>query len=424
MAMPEIDEAWTVSLLARTLKRRVEDDGAPIWVRGEIAGVKRYASGHCYFSLRDDLARVDCTMWRSSVARLRVPLEEGSVVYALGHASVWEERTALRFNVTQVLPASAVGPAAQEAERVKQLLLRDGLLDPARKRPVPEYATRIAVITSVAGAAVRDIITVAARRWPGVELFVINSAVQGTTAAAELVAALDLLCHLEAIDCCIIGRGGGSKEDLVAFNDEMVCRAIAACSIPVISAVGHEIDVTLADLVADLRAATPSQAAEFALPDRRDVEVRLDRARRRLVSVTATLLRARSERVERTRDRMASALVERVRRAERRLLAAGGKLAPALARRVVLPREHVARIESRLAPAMRRRLASFDAGCRTHAASLDALSPLAVLGRGYAVARDADGRVLRRSDQFAPGIHFTLTVSDGTVAARTEDPHV
>ncbi len=312
--MPDLDGAWTVSHLARTLKRRVEDDGASIWVRGEVTGVKRYASGHCYFSLRDDLARVDCTMWRSSVARLRTPIEEGSVVYALGHASVWEERTALRFNVTQVLPASEVGPAAQEAERVKQLLLRDGLLDPARKRPVPEHATRIAVITSVSGAAVRDIITVAARRWPGVELFVINSSVQGTTAAAELVAALGLLCHLDAIDCCIIGRGGGSKEDLVAFNDEMVCRAIAACSVPVISAVGHEVDVTLADLVADLRAATPSQAAEFALPDRRDVEVRLDRARRRLASVTSALLRERAERVERTRDRMGAALVERVRR--------------------------------------------------------------------------------------------------------------
>ncbi|MBA2292262.1 MAG: exodeoxyribonuclease VII large subunit [Gemmatimonadales bacterium] len=421
--MPDFDAAWTVSHLAQTLKRRVEADGAPIWVRGELTGVKRYASGHCYFSLRDDMARVDCTMWRSSVARLRSPLEEGSVVYALGHASVWEERTALRFNVSQVLPASAVGPAAQEAERVKQLLLRDGLLDPGRKRPVPEHATRIAVITSVAGAAVRDIITVAARRWPGVELFVINSSVQGATAAAELVAALDLLCHLEAIDCCIIGRGGGSKEDLVAFNDESVCRAIAACAIPVISAVGHEVDVTLADLVADLRAATPSQAAEFALPDRRDVEVRLDRARRRLVGVTAALLRARSDRVERTRDRMGSALVERVRRAERRLLAASGRLAPALARRVAGPREHLARIESRLLPAMRRRLAAVDAQGRALAASLNALSPLAVLGRGYAVARDPDGRLLRRAAQFTPGSPFTLTVSDGTVAARTEDSH-
>ena len=212
------------------------DDFPAIWVRGEIVGVKRYPSGHWYFSLRDSACKVNCTMWKGAAGRLSAPLSDGSEVFAFGTASVWEERTQLRFNVTQILPAAAVGAQAQAIERIKQALLADGLLDPARKRPLPAYASRIAVITSLAGAAVRDIITVAQRRWPAVELLVINSAVQGERAPAELVRALRIVARLDAIDCCIIGRGGGGKEDLAAFNDESVCRAVAACPVPVISA--------------------------------------------------------------------------------------------------------------------------------------------------------------------------------------------
>ncbi|MBK7595759.1 MAG: exodeoxyribonuclease VII large subunit [Gemmatimonadetes bacterium] len=270
------DEAWSVSRLARVIKRQVEEGMEPVWVRGELVGVKRYPSGHWYFGLRDEAAKVDCTLWKGVASRLTGPLEEGQEVFALGTANVWEERTALRFNVTRIVTAAGLGAAAQQVERTKQALLKDGLLDPARKRPLPRFPLRIAVITSIAGAAVHDIITVATRRWPGVELFVVNSAVQGDAAPAELVAALETVGRLDAIDCCIIGRGGGAREDLAAFNDEAVCRAIAACPVPVISAVGHEVDVTLADLVADLRAATPSQAAEFALPDRREVQARLN----------------------------------------------------------------------------------------------------------------------------------------------------
>ncbi len=419
--MSGADDAWTVTKLARTLKRRVEDDFAPVWVRGELTGVKRYPSGHWYFSLRDDLAKVECTMWKSAAARLRAPLEEGAEVFAFGVPSVWEERTALRFNVTQVLPAAAIGAAAQNIERIKQALLKDGLLDPARKRKVPAYATRIAVITSTAGAAVRDVITVAARRWPGVELFVINSAVQGESAPRELVAAIELVRRLEQIDVCIIGRGGGGKEDLAAFNDEAVCRAIAACPVPVISAVGHEVDVTLADLVADVRAATPSQAAEFAIPDRRDVAVRVATARSALTRAMALLVRMRLDRVERTRDRMAASLNERLRSAERRLLMTRGRLAPALAQRVRRPREQLTRVDARLGPAMARHTARATGSIERLAAQLAALSPRAVLGRGYAVARDATGRILRRTADFSTGARFSLTLDDGIVPARVED---
>lgn len=396
--MTDLGEAWSVSRLARSLKRRVEEESIAVWVRGELAGVKHYPSGHWYFSLRDDTAKVDCTLWRTAAARLQTPLVEGAEVFAFGSAVVWEERTALRFNVSQILPAAAIGAQAQAVERIKQALLADGLLDPARKRRLPEFASRIAVITSVAGAAVRDIITVARRRWPAVELLVINSAVQGEEAAAELTRALGLVCRLERVDCCIIGRGGGGKDDLAAFNVEIVCRAIAACTVPVISAVGHEVDVTLADLVADVRAATPSQAAEFALPDRRDVAVRIGALGSALGRGLQNLVAARRARVDRTRDRMGAALVDQLRVLERRLLAVESRLAPAISQTIAERRARVARF----------------------AAQIQALSPLAVLGRGYSLARGPDGRLLRQVADFPPGARFTLTVADGTVAARVE----
>lgn len=419
--MTAFDEAWSVSQLARTIKRRVEEDFPQVWVRGEVVSVKRYPSGHLYFSLRDPLAKVDCTMWRGAAAKLRTTLEEGAEVYALGTANVWEERTSLRFNVVQILPAAGVGAQAQALERTKQALLADGLLDPGRKRPLPPYAARIAVVTSLAGAAVQDIITVARRRWPAVELLVINSAVQGEQAPAELVRAIRMVDRIPGVDCCIVGRGGGSKEDLAAFNEESVCRAIAACPVPVICAVGHEVDVTLADLVADVRAATPSQAAEFALPDRSDVARRVVRDGAALSVAMQRITAAMRDRLERSRDRMAGAVLERRRSAERRLVTARSRLAPALTRVVAKPRDDVARLQLRLQPALTRLITAYRARVSRVAAQLDALSPVAVLGRGYAVARDPARRVLRREAEFAPGARFTLTLTDGEVPARVEE---
>jgi exodeoxyribonuclease VII large subunit len=393
-----VDEAWTVSRLARAIKRRVESDTSPVWVRGEVTGVKRYPSGHWYFCLRDATAKVDCTLWRTAALQLRAPLVEGAEVFALGSASVWEERTALRFNVAQVLPAAAIGAQAQSVERIKQALLADGLLDPGRKRRLPEFASRIVVITSIAGAVVHDVITVARRRWPAVELLVINSAVQGDSAPMELVRALAIAGRLTRIDCIIIGRGGGAKEDLVAFNDEALCRAIAASLVPVISAVGHEVDVTLADLVADVRAATPSQAAEFALADRHEVTHRVVHARIALERAWQRLITMRRARLDRTRDRMVAALLDQLRRAERRLVASRSRLAPAMTRSIDGRRQLAARL----------------------AGQLHALSPVAVLGRGFAIATGDDGRVLRHANDFSTGRHFHLRILDGTITARVE----
>ena len=396
--MSTVDEAWSVAMLAKVLKGRVEQDSEPVWVRGELVGVKRYPSGHLYFTLRDDTSTVSCTIWKAVAQRMQEPLVEGAEVFARGLPRVWEEKTSLQFNVTQVIPAAAIGAQAQSIERIKQALLKDGLLDPGRKRPIPAFASRVAVVTSIAGAAVRDIIAVAQRRWPSVELLVVNSAVQGESAPAELVRALRIVSRLDAIDCCIVGRGGGGKDDLTAFNNESVCRAIAACTVPVISAVGHEVDVTLADLVADVRAATPSQAAEFALPDRTEIGPRVAALYVALNRALQNLVTARRARMDRTRDRIGAALLEQVRRSERRLLTVTAHFAPALSRALDRQRGLLQRL----------------------AGQLHALSPVAVLGRGYSLARAADGRVLRRVADLPAGTAFTLTVADGAVAAHVE----
>lgn len=411
---------WTVQQLARTVKDAVESSTGPVWVRGEVTGVKRYPSGHWYFGLRDELARVDCTMWRSAAARLRGPIEEGAEVFVLGSPQVWEERTQLRFNVTQLLPAGAIGSSAQAVEQIRQRLAADGLLDPARKRPLPPFPERIAVVTSIGGAVLHDVMTVARNRWPAVELVIIGTAVQGENAPSEIVRAIDTASRIDGIDCCIVGRGGGSREDLAAFNDEDVCRAIAACPVPVISAVGHEVDVTLADLVADVRAATPSQAAEFALPDRDEVTMRLASLQNAMTGRMTMLLARRRDRLERTSDRMTHALRARAAGSERRLARSAAALAPALERRLSRVRERLARSAGMLESGMMRCVARRRADAGRLAGQLEALSPLGVLARGYSMATDDGGTVLRRVADLPAGKRFRLTIQDGAVEARVE----
>ncbi len=421
MTSPIPEEHWSIAQLAGVIKRRVEDGFDPVWVRGELVGVKRYPSGHWYFGLRDATAKVDCTMWKFAAQRLTAPLEEGVEVFALGAPNVWEERTSLRFNVTKIVPAAAVGAQAQALEKLRQKLAAEGLFDPARKRPLPEYPRKVGVITSIAGAAVRDIITVAHNRWPGIELLVVNAAVQGQSAPAEIVAAFGIVAEIAALDVCIVGRGGGGKEDLLAFNDEMVCRAIAACHVPVVSAVGHEVDVTLADLVADVRAATPSQAAEFVLASHAEAQQRVNSLTLGVTRSMMDIVRMRRERMVRTRDRMGHALMEQLHSVERRLSKTRERLAPALHRQVIVPKQRLVRMGDLLGPLMQRRLITAKGKLAQRASQLDALSPLKVLGRGYALPTDEKGRVLRSSSDFVPGKKVRLRVTDGTVSARVEE---
>ena len=367
-------DVWSVSQVTTAVKRLIERGALPVWIRAEIVQCKAYSSGHWYFTLRDAKSQVRCCMWRTNALRAGKPPADGTEVFALGTPSLWEEKGEFRLNVTSLLPTAAVGQAQLELERVKAALLKDGLLDPARKRPLPRYPCSVAVVTSLDGAALRDIATVTRRRWPMCRLLVIGTRVQGEGAAAEIVRALRIVARCGA-ELCIIGRGGGAKDDLTAFNDEKVCRALAAVPVPTISAVGHETDISLTDLVADHRAATPSAAVENALPDQRDV------------------LRAASE--------------------------LGARLANGLTRRTGIAAARLERTADRMTVAMQATLRSRSHRLDRLGAELNALSPLRVLDRGYAVP-SAEGRVLKRAADFQPGLGFDLRVADGSVRARVD----
>ena len=377
----ELPEAWSVGQVNRHARNAVEGIfRESIWVHGELVEFKAYRSGHWYFTLRDADASLRCVLWKQQAAGVLARLGEmpadGTEVLVRGKPTLWEEKGEYRLTASDIVSTKVIGAKALEFERVRAALMADGLLDPARKRPLPPLARRIAVVTSPDGAALRDVITVTRKRWGSVELVVVGAQVQGEGAVASLVRALGIVNRIPDLDLCIIGRGGGAKEDLAAFNAEPVCRALAALRVPSISAVGHETDISLSDLVADVRAATPSAAAEMAVPDRMAV----------------------AQRVAGLGVRLAAGLRRRTRVAEERLARTGDRLQGALGR---LIEDRRARVE------------------RT-AAQLDALSPLRVLARGYSVAQDDAGRVLSHATDFSSGRRFRLRVSDGTVPARAE----
>jgi exodeoxyribonuclease VII large subunit len=367
------DGAWTVRDVTLRAKQLVESGFTRVWVKGEITGFKSYRSGHWYFSLRDKSAQVRCVMWQKDNQRMGEPPAEGTQIFVEALPTVWEEKGEFRLTVKQLLATAAGGAWQLQLEKAKAALLKDGLLDPARKRPLPQYPARIALVTSPDGAALQDIMSVIGRRWPAATLLVVPTRVQGEGAEGELVRALARVNRLD-VDLVIVGRGGGSREDLWTFNAEQVARAVAAVRVPTISAVGHETDISLTDLVADVRAPTPSAAAEAAVPDREVVLQRVGTLARRLARSLGHRVELGGERLARSGDALQAAI-------ENRLGAARSRLAGA-------------------------------------ARALDALSPLKVLERGFAVPRDDQGKVLRTVAAFAKGRGFTLTVSDGDVRAE------
>jgi exodeoxyribonuclease VII large subunit len=369
-ASPEVPLA--VHDLTSAAKDLVEGAFPPLWVRGEVSDFKAHRNGHWYFALRDAQAQVRCVVWSTQARRLPAPPDDGMQVVAFGQMTVWPVRGDLQFSV-RALEADGEGLWRKALERTRQRLEADGLLEPGRKRPLPVAPRTVAVITSPDGAALHDIITVAHRRSPGVHLVVVPAKVQGEGAPESLVEALGRVARWGGCDVVIIGRGGGSREDLWAFNDERVARAVAACPVPIISAVGHETDVSICDLVADHRAATPSAAAEAAVPSIVEQRARLVRLRQQL----ATSAQRRQQRTTVRLDTI-----------QRRLVAAAQRVTE--------------RRESRLGRLVGR---------------LEALSPLATLARGYAVARTPGGATLSGVRDFVPGEAFDLWVRDGVVAA-------
>ena len=366
--------AIAVSTLTETAKDILEGAFMPLWVRGEVSDFKMHRNGHWYFSLRDLSSQLRCVVWSRDQLRMPAAPDDGMMINALGQLGVYAARGEMQLTVKR-LEAEGDGLWRKALEATRAKLEADGLLAANRKRALPRHPRRIAMITSASGAAVRDVISVLRRRAPGVELIVVHAAVQGESAPRELCAALRRVARWGGAELVIIGRGGGSREDLWAFNDERVARAVAACPIPTISAVGHEIDVSLCDLVADLRAATPSAAAEAAVVSIEQTAISLAGLRRRL----------------------AQSIGARITEPRTRVLRATRALATATSAHVALRQQRLGALSGRL----------------------DALSPLATLQRGYAVARDAAGHGLASSTQFEPGAPFTLRVRDGEVDAVT-----
>ncbi|HUF75904.1 MAG TPA: exodeoxyribonuclease VII large subunit [Longimicrobiales bacterium] len=393
-------KVWSVSQVNRAVRGLLEESVQALWVGGEIGGWNRSRAGHCYFTLKDDRAQLRCVIFSREASLLPADPEEGMQVRAFGELTLYEARGDYQLVARRVEPEGADGLWRLAFEKLRAKLEAEGLLAAERKRPLPRFPACVGVVTSLGGAALHDILTVLSRRAPWTRVVVRGTRVQGEGAAEEIAHALRALAECGACDVIIVGRGGGAVEDLWAFNEEPVARAIAACPVPVVSAVGHEIDGTISDLVADLRAPTPSAAAEAVVPDReavlealRRVPEQLGRALRRGVERRQTVVADRLRRLERVMDR---------------------RFGPA---RQALDRS-VAGLERGARGAVkRRRLALASVSGR-----LDALSPLATLQRGYSVARTPAGAVLKSTSDLPAGLAFHLRVTDGTVEATSRGP--
>ena len=391
---------YTVTQVNSYLKAVMDQDRllSGLFVRGEISNFKTYPSGHSYFSLKDEGGSLRCVMFRREASRLRFRPENGMKVIAFGRITVFPRDGQYQLYCGELTP-DGVGDLHVAFEQLKDKLYREGLFDAAHKKPLPRYPERIALVTSPAGAALRDMLRILNARYPLAHVLLIPVRVQGEEAPGEIAATLRYASAHRLADLIITGRGGGSMEDLWAFNEEVVARAIYDCEIPVISAVGHEPDVTIADFVADLRAATPSNAAELAVPDQRELRSALRRYGDRLSGAEGARL-------------------ERARQTLRRLSESRALRSPAAQiqdRRVLLDYQGQ-RLSHGLTAALGRDRARF-AGL---AAKLDALSPLKVLGRGYALVRSSGGEVISSAEQTEEGEQISVRLADGALDCRVE----
>jgi len=390
----------SVSELTALLKEVIETGFADVAVAGEVSNLSRPRSGHVYFDIKDEGAKLRAILWRSQAARVPFRLEDGLAVRAFGGLDVYPKHGAYQLIVRRIEP-EGVGPLELAFRQLRERLQAEGLFDPDRKRPLPRFPMKIAVVASPTGAAVRDVLTVTGRRWPCAEVFVAPAKVQGLGAAEELAAAIRLANRVADLDLIILARGGGSLEDLWAFNEEVLARAILGSRVPILTGVGHETDLTIADLVADARAPTPSAAAELAVPV-------LDEALGRLDALGDRLARALARKAAEARSRL-EGLEERARRA----------IAFGLERR----QERAERLDERLRRAIEqdlRRRADRLAGA---AGRLEALSPLGVLARGYSLTqREADGRIVRSPADVRPGERIRSRLASGSLWSRVEEP--
>jgi exodeoxyribonuclease VII large subunit len=422
--IPTTERPLSVWELTSQIKDLMEAAFPEVWVAGEVSNFARPQSGHCYLTLKDDRAQLRAVMWRGVAVRLRFDLHDGLEVVCRGHLDVYAQRGSYQLVIEDILPRG-MGALELALRQLREKLAREGLFAPERKRPLPAMVRRIAVVTSPTGAAIRDFLQVLARRWRGADVLVVPVRVQGDGAAAEIAAAIETINRFPEkgditdfretqplprgqisdvpflpIDCIVVTRGGGSMEDLWAFNEEVVVRAIAASAIPVVSAIGHEIDVTLSDLAADVRALTPSEAAELVAPAAEELVAQLRQVERRL----AAGLRGRADSARARLD--------------------------AIARNAVFrrPYQRIFELErwldewdARALRAVRGLLRDARQRTDTAAGRLESLSPLAVLARGYSLTqRVDDSRVIRSAAELSPGQQIRTRFASGRAVSRVE----
>ena len=443
--MPEAParDILTPSQLNALARDILEGSFPLIWVEGELGNVSRPASGHLYFTLKDERAQVRCAMFRPKSTWLKFAPREGLRVLARGRLTLYEARGDYQL-VLEHMEEAGEGALRRAFEALKAKLAADGVFDEARKRPLPAYARRIGLVTSPSGAVVRDVLSVLARRFPLVEVEVLPVQVQGESAAAQIRGMLSRAIASERYDVLLIARGGGSLEDLWAFNDEQLARAIAASPVPVVSAVGHETDFSLSDFAADLRAPTPSVAAELLVPHRSDLGTRLDGLQRRLQRLQSDRLRQLAQRADRAVLRLQAArpqarlalfcrrqdeAVRRLRAAlHRRLDAERARLRHADAilrachpqRRLVLLAQRLGTLRTRPQAALARRLQRDALHLRGLARSLETVSPLATIARGYAILQHPDGRIVRHVGDAAAGDALRARLQDGVLTLKVD----
>jgi exodeoxyribonuclease VII large subunit len=396
---PSERRVYSVAEITREIKVDLENRFPALWVEGEISNFKRHASGHLYFSLKDAEAQIACVMWRGRNQNLRFQPQDGMKVLAFGDVTVYERQGKYQLD-TAVLRPSGVGDLQLAFEALKKKLAAEGLFDEGRKRPIPAFPERIGIVTSPAGAAVHDIVSIVSRRFPAVQLILRPVRVQGDGAAEEIALAIGEFNEYGEADVLIVGRGGGSMEDLWAFNEEPVARAVSSSRIPVVSAVGHEVDFTICDFVADLRAPTPSAAAELVVPDRTELLSTLRHWTGRAVRLMGDRLRLLNERVQ-AFDRSHALQKPSERLRERRF--------------------RVDDMARRCEALFERRILAMKAGQEKAEEKLAALSPGAVLRRGYSITtRVRDGRVVTGADEVAVDEFVRIRLSRGEVEGRVE----
>ncbi len=433
----------SVSEVTRLIRESLEDQFREIWVEGEISNLRAPTSGHLYFTLKDAQSQLRGVLFRSGAMRLRFALQEGLSVVARGRISVYEPRGEYQL-IVDALEPKGIGSLQLAFEQLKERLSQEGLFDEARKRPLPEFPKTVGVVTSITGAAIRDIVAVLRRRCPVVNILIAPVPVQGDGAGEQIAAAIQALNELPQVEVLIVGRGGGASEDLWAFNDEAVVRAIARSRVPVVSAVGHEIDITLADFAADYRAPTPSAAAEAVVPVLDEILARLGELEGRLLRLMDTGLQIHRHRLDRSigglgeiryrvhaqaqhlddlHDRLTRKLSERLTALQRGVvehrhaLLTQGPDNRIRASLVLIPQ-----LSKRLEQEARRGIVARRQSVAARVAALDALSPLAILARGFSILRTVpDGNMVRKSSDVVVGQTVQARLGEGQLMCVVSD---